>query len=64
MKLARGLLAIAVLAPIVTGAFVLAACGVELFPKCNDPKHPCPNVEPDYPQEPAFGAHRDAGVDG
>lgn len=33
----------------VTMVVVLGACGVNWFPKCDDPKHPCPPVEPDYP---------------
>jgi hypothetical protein len=33
-----------------------ASCGGGLFPRCDDPKHPCPNVEPDYPVSPPFGA--------
>jgi hypothetical protein len=49
VRLVRGLLALAILAPIVTIGATLAACGVEWFPKCNDPKHPCPDVEPNYP---------------
>ncbi len=62
MKLWRGLVAIAVLAPIVGAGFVLAACGVNWFPKCDDPKHPCPPVEPDYPPGPPMSA-RDGGLD-
>jgi hypothetical protein len=28
----------------------LVACdGDTIFPRCDDPKHPCPPVEPDYP---------------
>lgn len=38
-------------------------CGQELFPTCKDPKHPCPDVDPNYPDPTPFGASRDAGTD-
>ncbi len=60
-RLARGLIALAVLAPIVAAGFVLAACGVNWFPKCDDPKHPCPPMP--EPTEQPMGAVRDAGKD-
>jgi hypothetical protein len=59
MRTVRLLITLAVLAPFVIGGFVLAACGVNWFPKCEDPKHPCPPVEPDYPS----GLVRDAATD-
>jgi hypothetical protein len=37
----------------------MVACGTSLFPKCDDPMHPCPNVEPDYP----VGWVPDASID-
>lgn len=40
----------------------LGACGVKWFPRCDDPKHPCPPVEPDYPPSPPFGTAGDAGA--
>lgn len=60
MRTARLVLAFAVLAPIVVAGALLAACGVEWFPKCTDPHHPCPPIEPDYPPSPPMSA-RDAG---
>lgn len=39
----------------VLAAGIAVSCGGSLFPKCDDPKHPCPNVEPDYPASPPFG---------
>ena len=35
----------------------------EFLPWCDDPKHPCPNVQPDYPPPAPMGAPRDAGAD-
>ena len=53
-----------VLAGLVHAVVILTACGPEWFPKCEDPKHPCPNVEPNYPPSPAFGSVNDAGDSG
>ncbi len=63
MRLARGLIAIAVLAPIVGAGLVLTACGVNWFPKCDDTSRPnggCAPVEPDYPSSKTL----DGGLDG
>jgi len=48
---------------IVVGLIVMAlsSCGANWFPKCDDPKRPCPPVEPDYP---AGAPSRDAGDGG
>lgn len=54
----RGVVSFVVLGSIVMMGVVLTACGVNWFPKCDDPKHPCPPVEPDYP---ATSRSRDAG---
>jgi hypothetical protein len=60
-RIAKGIVSIAFLAPFVFAGFALAACGVNWFPKCDDPSKPnggCPPVEPDYPR-----AARDGGTD-
>lgn len=44
-------------------ALVAVGCGQEIFPTCKDPKHPCPPVEPNYPDPTPFGARRDGGSD-
>ncbi len=63
MRALRGGLALVILGSVVLVGAVLMACGVNWFPKCDDPKHPCPNVEPDYPPSPPFGApRRDASI--
>lgn len=56
MRLVRGVLALMVLAPVVAFGALTMACGANWFPKCDDPKHPCPPVEPDYPPSPRFKA--------
>lgn len=42
---------------VVTVAALTTIVGCEsLFPKCDDPLRPCPDVEPEYPPMPRFGA--------
>ncbi len=36
-------------------------CGVNWFPKCDDPRHPCPEVQPDYPPPTPFAQSLEAG---
>ena len=64
-RTARGLLALAILTPIVLVGALLMACGAEWFPSCKDPQHPCPPMP--EPQPVPFGTPHiwvgDAGHD-
>ncbi len=61
MRTIRIMMMVPLLLASVSMVVVLGACGVNWFPKCDDPKHPCPPVEPDYPPPTPFGAGHDAG---
>lgn len=52
--------AIAVLAPIVAAGFILAACGVNWFPKCDEPGNKCPPIVDPNDPVPYPRAARDA----
>ena len=48
-RIAMGTISFTLLASIVAVGAILTACGVEWFPRCEDPKNPCPPMPESHP---------------